>query len=446
MVAAGRATCARWARAPAAGRRAVAQLVRPDRRGPAARHPGRDRDGLRAPAGEPPRVPPGADRCSSRPRSSAVGRAPPGRHRRARRASTRASRRSSTSRDFEPDRGAARRSSASTLGRAATLVVARPAPDARRLPLVRATRCSSSALQGGAARPARHVVVLPRHPEQRRALEALDLPRCVIPRAAIDTRSLMSQADLMIGAGGTMTREAALMGVPTLSLFAGRRPAVDRWLEERGFMRVLGPSSDLSAGGPATRGATGSPDLRERGSAPGRATSATPVTPADEASAHGRRHAAADHLARPQRGGAPRPRRLQPRAPDATAGRSGSWSTTAPTTGRRSCWRELAAASRSCAVLSTPRGLHRPTAATATRSPPLRGPSTGRSRTVDWRAFTHIGKLDGDIELPDDYFERLLAEFDRDPALGIGGGVARRGGRRRVAPDARGARTTCAAP
>lgn len=42
---------------------------------------------------------------------------------------------------------------------------------------------------------------------------------------------------------------------------------------------------------------------------------------------------------------------------------------------------------------------------------------------TDWGAFTHIGKLDGDIELPGDYFERLLVEFDRDPALGIGGGV-----------------------
>jgi glycosyltransferase involved in cell wall biosynthesis len=40
-------------------------------------------------------------------------------------------------------------------------------------------------------------------------------------------------------------------------------------------------------------------------------------------------------------------------------------------------------------------------------------------RTVDWREFTHIGKLDGDVELPPDYFERLLAEFDADPTLGI---------------------------
>ena len=44
-------------------------------------------------------------------------------------------------------------------------------------------------------------------------------------------------------------------------------------------------------------------------------------------------------------------------------------------------------------------------------------------RTVDSHSFMYIGKLDADIELPDDYFERLLAEFDRDPDLGIGGGV-----------------------
>lgn len=41
---------------------------------------------------------------------------------------------------------------------------------------------------------------------------------------------------------------------------------------------------------------------------------------------------------------------------------------------------------------------------------------------VDHGAYTHIGKLDGDIELPPDYFERLLAAFWDDPGLGIAGG------------------------
>jgi len=43
--------------------------------------------------------------------------------------------------------------------------------------------------------------------------------------------------------------------------------------------------------------------------------------------------------------------------------------------------------------------------------------------SVDWRSFTHIAKLDGDTELPPDYFERILGEFERDPMLGLAGGM-----------------------
>jgi biofilm PGA synthesis N-glycosyltransferase PgaC len=44
-------------------------------------------------------------------------------------------------------------------------------------------------------------------------------------------------------------------------------------------------------------------------------------------------------------------------------------------------------------------------------------------RSVPWDAYTHISKLDGDMELPPHYFERLLEEFRRDPSLGIAGGL-----------------------
>jgi biofilm PGA synthesis N-glycosyltransferase PgaC len=43
--------------------------------------------------------------------------------------------------------------------------------------------------------------------------------------------------------------------------------------------------------------------------------------------------------------------------------------------------------------------------------------------SVDWRTFTHIAKLDGDIELPPRYFELLLDEFEKDSTLGLAGGV-----------------------
>jgi poly-beta-1,6-N-acetyl-D-glucosamine synthase len=45
--------------------------------------------------------------------------------------------------------------------------------------------------------------------------------------------------------------------------------------------------------------------------------------------------------------------------------------------------------------------------------------------SVPWQTFTHIAKLDGDIELPPRYFELLMAEFAHDCALGLAGGVLR---------------------
>ncbi len=89
------------------------------------------------------------------------------------------------------------------------------------------------------------VVVLPRYPEQRRELETLGLANLRVPAHAVDSRSLMYRADLVVGAGGTMTREAALMGVPTYSVFAGRQPAVDRALEREGLLKRLERAADL---------------------------------------------------------------------------------------------------------------------------------------------------------------------------------------------------------
>jgi glycosyltransferase involved in cell wall biosynthesis len=57
---------------------------------------------------------------------------------------------------------------------------------------------------------------------------------------------------------------------------------------------------------------------------------------------------------------------------------------------------------------------------------------------VNRAPFTHIGKLDGDIELPSDYFERVLERMRRNPELGICGGSilepTKGGGWRRISP------------
>lgn len=50
---------------------------------------------------------------------------------------------------------------------------------------------------------------------------------------------------------------------------------------------------------------------------------------------------------------------------------------------------------------------------------------------VGWRTFSHVAKLDGDIELPPRYFERLLTVFESEPSIGLAGGILReRDGRR----------------
>ncbi len=145
--------------------------------------------------------------------------------------------------DFEPDAGVFEKLGVKR-DRDSTVVLARPAPDLALYhdfenPLF--IDCVKEVL----SEPKTTVLALPRHDAQRRALRDLGLSRCIVPERAVDSRSLMSQADLMIGAGGTMTREAALMGTPTVSLFAGQQPAVDRWLEEQGFMTVARSVSDL---------------------------------------------------------------------------------------------------------------------------------------------------------------------------------------------------------
>jgi predicted glycosyltransferase len=88
------------------------------------------------------------------------------------------------------------------------------------------------------------VVVLARTDEQRRALREVD-PALVVPERAVDGRSLAGLADLVVSAGGTMIREAAVLGTPVWSIFEGRRGAVDDQLEREGRVRFLGDPAEL---------------------------------------------------------------------------------------------------------------------------------------------------------------------------------------------------------
>ena len=88
-------------------------------------------------------------------------------------------------------------------------------------------------------------VVLPRTSEQGTRIRALDLPSVVVPDHAVDGGSLVAGADLVVSAGGTMNREAVVLGTPVYTTFAGRLGGVDQRLVGDGRLRPLESADDL---------------------------------------------------------------------------------------------------------------------------------------------------------------------------------------------------------
>jgi predicted glycosyltransferase len=88
-------------------------------------------------------------------------------------------------------------------------------------------------------------VVLPRTPAQAERLRALDLPSVVVPEHAVDGASLVAGADLVVSAGGTMNREAAVLGTPVYTALAARLGGVDERLVAQGRLRPLTRAADI---------------------------------------------------------------------------------------------------------------------------------------------------------------------------------------------------------
>jgi predicted glycosyltransferase len=69
----------------------------------------------------------------------------------------------------------------------------------------------------------------------------------MVPETALDGPNLLYYADLVISGGGTMNREAAVLGTPTYSLFKGKLAAVDRYLMDKGRMRHIGSIEEIAS-------------------------------------------------------------------------------------------------------------------------------------------------------------------------------------------------------
>jgi predicted glycosyltransferase len=98
-----------------------------------------------------------------------------------------------------------------------------------------------------ASRPHVFLVLLPRDTVQAEALVGFCEKHRVsywLPDRVLDGPELLWRMDLVLSGGGTMTREAAVLGVPSYSFFAGQWGAVDRHLLAKGKLVRLATDGD----------------------------------------------------------------------------------------------------------------------------------------------------------------------------------------------------------
>lgn len=90
-------------------------------------------------------------------------------------------------------------------------------------------------------------VLLARTEEQRVEYAKRAGANMILPCKALDGANLVAASDLVISAGGTMNREAAALGVPAATIYAGRWAAIDEELVREGRLKRIASREDLGA-------------------------------------------------------------------------------------------------------------------------------------------------------------------------------------------------------
>jgi predicted glycosyltransferase len=88
------------------------------------------------------------------------------------------------------------------------------------------------------------VVLLPRDAAQREYYRKA-FPSFLVPSVPLSGNDLVYHSDLVVSAGGTMNREAAVLGTPVSTIFAGELPAVDQSLISLGRLSSLETETDV---------------------------------------------------------------------------------------------------------------------------------------------------------------------------------------------------------
>ena len=80
------------------------------------------------------------------------------------------------------------------------------------------------------------IMLLPRGDIQKDYYRQDKFAGITVLEKSISLTDIMANCNLFIGAGGTMTREAAVLGIPTISIYQDKLLDVDNFLIEKGFM------------------------------------------------------------------------------------------------------------------------------------------------------------------------------------------------------------------
>ena len=80
------------------------------------------------------------------------------------------------------------------------------------------------------------IVLIPRDDVQRKFYTEKFGDKIIIPKKMIPASKLIGESLMVIGAGGSMNREAVVLGVPVISTYNGKLLAVDKWLIKKGLM------------------------------------------------------------------------------------------------------------------------------------------------------------------------------------------------------------------
>ncbi len=93
-------------------------------------------------------------------------------------------------------------------------------------------------------RPEVKVILLARSESQRQTYANAG-PNLIRPSEVLDGANLINAADLIVSAGGTMNREAAALGVPAATIYAGEWAAIDEQLVREGRLQRIASRAEI---------------------------------------------------------------------------------------------------------------------------------------------------------------------------------------------------------